>query len=73
MDTIEGMRSYSDVTSTDFNTRSYFNIFLNITIIILFSICISFSYRIYYNGIYNKGKRLCGIKNKSAKFKSITK
>ena len=56
MDTIEGMRSYSDVTSTDFNTRSYFNIFLNITIIILFSICISFSYRIYYNGIYNKGK-----------------
>ena len=56
MDTIEGMRSYSDVTSTDFNTRSYFNIFLNIKIIVLFSIFISFSYRIYYNGIYNKGK-----------------
>ena len=56
MDTIEEMRSYSDVTSTDFNTRSYFNIVLNITMIVLFSICISFSYRIYYNGIYNKGK-----------------
>jgi ABC-type multidrug transport system permease subunit len=73
MNTIEEIESYSDDTSSDFNTRSYFNIFLNITIIVLFSICISFSYRIYYNGIYNKGKRLCGIKNKSAKFKSITK
>ena len=56
MDTIEEMRSYSDVTSTDFNTRSYFNIVLNITMIVLFSICISFSYRIYYNVMYNKGK-----------------
>ena len=56
MNTIEEIESYSDDTSSDFNTRSYFNIFLNITIIVLFSICISFSYRIYYNGIYNKGK-----------------
>ena len=56
MNTIEEIESYSDDTSSDFNTRSYFNIFLNITIIILFSICISFSYRIYYNGMYNKGK-----------------
>ncbi len=56
IDEIDEMRSDIDVTSNDFNIRASLNIILNITMIVLFSICISFSYRIYYNGIYNKGK-----------------
>ena len=48
---------YYDVNKiTNFVNRSVWNIFLDTILIILFSICISFSYRLYHNAKYNKGK-----------------
>ncbi len=41
---------------TNFVNRSVWNVFLDTILIILFSICISFSYRLYHNAKYYKGK-----------------
>ena len=50
---------YYDVNKiTNFVNRSVWNIFLDTILIILFSICISFSYRLYHNAKYNKGKNI---------------
>ena len=43
---------------TNFVHRSVWNTFLDTILIILFSICISFSYRLYHNAKYNKGRNL---------------
>ena len=48
---------YYDVNKiTNFVNRTIWNTFLDTILIILFSICISFSYRLYHNAKYNKGK-----------------
>ena len=43
---------------TNFVNRTIWNTFLDTILIIFFSICISFSYRLYYNAKYNKGRNL---------------
>ena len=47
---------YYENKITNFVNRSNWNIFLDTILIILFTICISFSYRLYHNAKYNKGK-----------------
>ncbi len=51
---------YEDET-TDFVNCSSWNVFFDTIIIILIGICLSFSYRIYYNSKYCKGKNIIDI------------
>ena len=49
---------YDENKVTNFVNRSSRNIFTDTMLLIFFSICISFSYRLYYNAKYNKGRNL---------------
>ena len=49
---------YYENKITNFVNRSSRNIFTDTMLLIFFSICISFSYRLYYNAKYNKGRNL---------------
>ena len=51
-----GMYDVNKITT--FVHRSVWNTFLDTILIILFSICISFSYRLYHNAKYNKGRNI---------------
>ena len=56
---IEYLRSLTLINKiTNFVHRSVWNTFLDTILIILFSICISFSYRLYHNAKYNKGRNI---------------
>lgn len=47
---------YNEKKTTNFVDRTSWNILLDTIMIVLFSICISFSYRVYYNSKFNEGK-----------------
>ena len=51
---------YEDET-TDFADYNSYNVFFDTIIIILIGICLSFSYRIYYNAKYYNGKNIIQI------------